>query len=326
MKSIFNSSSQRWVSLTLVLLFAFTTVKFSAQCKPMIKIDGVASVVNPNDDFALHFPYWLHAGQTLAVGSSVSAVSVIEFNLTNGALEIEQVLSITSTTPVQVPDGKVWKLESALTTNNSSSYKNSTFASPGTYTFTVPGCAEQICIEAWAGGGGGSSAYYSTTNTARRPGGGGGGGGYGSQCFTVLPGAQYTVTVGAGGAGGSGTGSSPFGNNGAAGGTTSVGSLITVNGGAGGQFGSSFGAGGVGGTSAALNNASGAQGGNGANVWNGLSGGGGAGANGGGGGASVSGSTNGNPGAVLGGGGSGGGGGDAYNGGRGGDGRVIISW
>jgi len=323
MKTIeYRQSILVFAGFALLFLFLLPSGLF-AQCKPMIKIDGIATVVNQNDDFGLRFPYWLNEGQTLAVGSSVAAISVIEFDLNDSTLEIEQVMSVTSVTPVSVPTGKVWKLESALVKNNSSSYKSSTF-SPGTFTFTVPGCAEEICIEAWGGGGGGSSAYYHSTQSLRRPGGGGGGGGFGSECFVVTPGDQFTIIVGAGGAGGAGTSSG--GNHGGTGGDSSVGSLILVTGGGGGQFSSSSSTGGAGGSSAALSNANGAPGGNGASTYNGLVGAGGAGGNGGAGGTAPGLTENGNPGTFPGGGGSGGGGNSTYSGGRGGDGRVIISW
>ncbi len=302
------------------------TISASGQCKPIIKVDGVPTVINQNDDFGLEFPFWLKEGQTLAVGSSVNSISVIEFTVNGAALEFSQILNITSTTPVAVPSGTVWKLESALKVNNSSTYKSVTFGA-GVYAWKVPGCAEQICIEAWGGGGGGSSNY---TGGSLASGAGGGGGGFGSECFSVVPGTSYTVTVGEGGIGGSGTGSSPFGNNGSTGGTSSVGSLISVSGGIGGTFGSSGGTGGTGGTSTAASNAQGANanpGGTGTNPQS--SGSGGAGANGGAGGASASGSSgSGLPGTAPGGGGSGGQrfNSTSYSGGKGGDGKVIISW
>lgn len=117
----------------------------TAQCDPAIKVDDKITVLNSN----LHFPFWLHSGQTLGIASIVQSISVIEFTETGTALEYGQVLSITSNTPVAVPEGKVWKVEAALEAKNSSTYKSTNYPNPGTFTFVVPGCAEQICIEAW---------------------------------------------------------------------------------------------------------------------------------------------------------------------------------
>jgi len=289
-----------------------------AQCKPMIKIDGKATVVNPNDDFGMRFPFWLKEGQTVAVGSSVSSISVIEFTENGTSLEYAGVYNITSTTPVTVPDGKVWKLVSVAMENNSSTYKKVTFAA-GTYTWQVPACAEEICIEVWGGGGSGNFTTGSLSS-----GSGGGGGGFGSECFAVTPGTSYTVNVGLGGAGGSAN------VNGGNGGPTNVASLISATGGGGGTINSTGGNGGAGGTSSAQSSAPGASGLPGIPAANpAASGSGGAAGNGGEGAPSASGSAgSGLPGAAPGGGGSGGQrfNSSGYVGGKGGDGRVIISW
>lgn len=298
----------------------FPVIGVFAQCKPMIKIDGKATVVNPNDDFGIRFPFWMTSGQTLAVGSSVSSISIIEFEENGISLEYSGVLSFTSSSPVQVPSGKVWKLESAQIDNNSSTYKRVTF-SAGTYAWQVPACAEEICIEVWGGGGGGSGNW---TSGGLSSGAGGGGGGFGSGCFVVAPGTPFSITVGQGGAGGAANA------NGANGGNTNVGSLISATGGLGGTISSTGGAGGAGGTSPALSNAPGASGSPGIPSTNpAASGRGGAAGNGGEGGESASGSAgNGLPGSNPGGGGSGGQrfNSSGYTGGKGGDGRVIISW
>jgi len=297
----------------------------NGQCKPSIKVDSKITVVNEYDDFGLRLPLWLRAGQTLSVASSVNSISVIEFVENGSALEYSQVLSITSDTPVEVPSGRVWKVESVVKENNSSSYRSATFGS-GTFTWTVPACAEQICIEAWGGGGSGSSTYYPGTLTGSKPGAGGGGGGFGSECFTVVPGTQYQVIVGEGGNGTAGASSSPFGFNGLPGGDTSVGSLIIAYGGSGGIFGSTGGTGGAGGTSPAASNAQGATGKSAGNVINYSqpSGSGGAGGNGGAGGAPTTG--HGAPGTAPGGGGSGSSSSTGNISGKGGDGKVIITW
>lgn len=193
------------------------------------------------------------------------------------------------------------------------------FTSSGT--FTAPSGITKVYITgcgAGAGGGGGA-------------GNGGGGGGAGTSLinypFTVTPGNNYTVTIGAGGTGGSG--GSPSGTNGTNGGNSSFDTLTFIGGVLGGG-GSGSGAG-NGGTSNSLDGSTtgtkgygGVKGGNGAN---------GAINNGGGGGGSLF--ADGGTGAVTpshggagGGYGAGGGGGDdsASNGGNGGDGIIIVMY
>lgn len=301
------------------LIFSANPESIFSQCKPAIKIDGSLTVVDQTDPFGINFPYWLNSGQTLAIASSVKAISVLEFNEGGSGLEYQGVLNITSTTPVQVPEGKVWKVEAVFKENNASTYKSATFASAGTYSFSVPACAEEICIELWGGGGGGAGGRSGTPYAA---GAGGGGGGFGSGCFTVTPNSIHTVIVGDGGNGGA---VNTAGGNGQA---SSVGSLISATGGIGGTSTTAGGVGGSGGTSTASSFAEGATGRVG-DVYSGMcsttfSGAGGAAGNGGAGGTTVAG-TNGIAGSLPGGGGSGGGC-TAGVGGRGAPGRVIISW
>lgn len=94
----------------------------------------------------------------------------------------------------------------------------------GTDTFTVPVGVYRIIVECWGGGGGGSHG----SAVGPQGGTGGAGGGYGIGEFEVIPGATYTVTVGAGGVAGP---------NGTAGSTSSFGALLSSTGGGGGQFG-----------------------------------------------------------------------------------------
>jgi hypothetical protein len=288
----------------------------TAQCQPFIKIDGKMVIANETVPSGVRFPIWLKGGQTLACGLTIDAISAIEFNETGGALEYNQVLSVSSQSPVTVPSGKVWKIESILKQPIISGGTNKVeYTMQGTSTFTVPSCAEYICIEVWGAGGGGQA---NQTTSPFSGGAGGGGGSYGQECFSVTPGTVYTVTVGAGGAGGS----TNFGA-GSAGGTTSVGSLISAGGGAGGT-----GSGGAGGTSTAAVSIPGFSGLAGCPQCNGnyyVGGAGGNGANGGTGGLYQS--NNGTPGNSPGGGGSGGGGGSTQRtGGTGGPGKVVISW
>jgi len=303
---------------TLLLLGLGTHLPAFSQCKPAISIDNKLTVVNPADPFGVTFPFWLKEGQTIAPASSVTAISAIEFSVVGTALEFSQVLYITSVSGETVPDGKVWKIEAVIKENNSSQYTKSQFTNPGTFEFKVPGCANQICVEVWGGGGAGGSCANPGTGTITA--GGGGGGGYGAECFSVTPGATYSVTVGAGGTGAT-TGA------GQAGGNSSVVGLISASGGGGGAIGiTSGGAGGGAGTSNASSNAPGQAGENGTSTFSGA---GGAGGNGASGGAGRNTSATGNAGSAV-----GGGGGGAYNsgnstpraGGNGGNGQVIITW
>ena len=84
------------------------------------------------------------------------------------------------------------------------------YTTPGTYTWIVPTCVDEITVQAWGGGGGGGSVWSRfdptssgpTSNEACVTAGGGGGGGYASRTYTVVPGQVYTIVVGAGGIGG----------------------------------------------------------------------------------------------------------------------------
>ncbi|HEY6872582.1 MAG TPA: hypothetical protein VI298_07660 [Geobacteraceae bacterium] len=115
------------------------------------------------------------------------------------------------------------------------------YATPGSYTFTVPAGVGKILFEAWGAGGGGGG--YTGTSYAVYGGGGGGGGQYRGS-FAVTPGQTYTVIVGAGGAG-------SLHSNGGNGGDTSFGGTLAVahgGGGGGVAVGTVVGTPGVGGT------------------------------------------------------------------------------
>jgi hypothetical protein len=287
-----------------------TSVAGWSQCQPYIRVDGNIVIANQTTPTGITLPLWLREGQTLAAEQMVHSISVIEFSVNGTALEFSDVLSVTSTTPQAVPAGKVWKVESIVKQPASGTNNSVTYTQAGTYTFTVPSCANYICIEVWGGGGGGGGATSGS-------GGAGGGGGYGQGCFVVTPGSNHTVQVGAGGGGRSGV------NAGISGGTSSVGTLISATGGGGGAAGGG-GLGGAGGTSTAPVSFAGGSGGNGnASSCNGGSG--GAGGNGGVGGQSTC--NQGNAGTAPGGGGSSGNtNGSQYSGGSGALGRVLISW
>ncbi len=293
---------------TLLISFLMLVINIQSQCKPKIKIDNTEVIADMDEIYGLHLPYWLKAGQTLAIGSNVSKISVIEFSADsiNQILNFSRVLNINSTSPLSVPTGKVWKIESIAKIYTPSNFSSITYSSPGTYTFNVPSCAENICIEIWgAGGGGGYSSCLNFNNCWT--GGGGGGGSFGTQCFSTSPNQTLTVVVGQGG-----------GPNAAGSSSSVIGGSISIvaNGGNAGSnsvYGSFDGTGviAMGGISGASSNAPGGNS-------NGVNG--GTGGNGGAGGIA---NTNGGFPGGGGGGAFGNGGGTAGNGGSG---KVIISW
>jgi hypothetical protein len=318
------------------LLLLLVASSFLAQAQEAaVKIDGQVVYLKAGNSL----PYWLKAGQSIAPSKNVSFLSGIEFNSdsTNHVLKYDQVIKIASSSTV--PAGKVWKIEaiaydtlisttsmgavmlpsgtSASTSSSSSTTSNTPvlYKSPkvfnvaGSYQFLVPPGVTSICVEIWGGGGNGGwrNVYWS--------GGGGGGGGYGYQCFSVVPGTIYNLTVGA------------------SGGQSSFSTLLTAYQGANGEdgMGIATGAGGAGGTSTAtvtMTGKSGLAGGNSGSVY--YSGAGGAAYNGGVGAAgATNGCANGNDGVAPGGGGSGGFGSNCGSGGAGGkgaSGQVIIYW
>jgi hypothetical protein len=127
-----------------------------------------------------------------------------------------------------------------------------TFNNSGTY--TVPSGKAKMAafvLSAGGGGGGGGSSSFSG-GTSGYVGGGGGGGGHGKlvyfKDYPVTPGDTYTITIGGQGTGGLGAVGTPYGNvvPGNAGGLTSFGNLLSVNGGNGGVGGGDRGGGGSG--------------------------------------------------------------------------------
>ena len=218
-----------------VLLFfiLLTSITLTAQNDPVLIIDNV----NITFKTGVSLPYWLKAGQTINLGTNAKSASIIEFTVASNNLLFSQAISLT--TSQTVPANKVWKIEGiGVTTQNtvspssiglssSGSSTSSTsnlptiFQSPkkfetvGTYSWTVPPSVTSICVEVWGAGGGGSCN-----------GGGGNGGGYSYQCFTVVPGTNYSITVGAGG-----TGAPGGGGVGSAGGTSSFGNILIATGG-----------------------------------------------------------------------------------------------
>ena len=201
----------------LLFTFLFFVSTLNAQKTPTLLIDGTP--VKFQGDLSL--PYWVSAGKTIGFSVNAISASVLEFNIDSNELQFNQVLHLT--TSGTVPTGKAWKIEAIGLGPNSSAIPTSgfsttatpeiftspvTFSTPGTYSWIVPPGVTNICVEAWGGGGKGGNATPIIYG-----GGGGGGGAYGYDCFTVVPGASYTLTVG-----GSGQASS-------------LGTLIVANGG-----------------------------------------------------------------------------------------------
>lgn len=221
------------------LFFALIPTMIMAQSDPVLIIDGT----NTTFKSGLSFPYWLKEGQTINLGSNVKSISVLEFTIDNENLKFSQVLSITNLQTV--PVGKAWKMESLGFGGNGQSINGIStnvvpiiftspkyFSSPGSYNWIVPPGVTNIYVEVWGAGGGSNGSYL------------GGGGGYGYECFTVIPGTNYTIVVGAG---------TSYYN----GGSSSFGSLIVSNGGTA----ASGNSGGIGGTSNAQFNITGGNGG-----------------------------------------------------------------
>lgn len=97
-----------------------------------------------------------------------------------------------------------------------------TYSVPGAATFSVPPGINKVTVKAWGGGGGGGGA--DSNGTENRAGGGGGGGAFVlNNNVTVTPGANITVTVGAGGT----AGTNPTA--GGTGGTSTFASVAPVN-------------------------------------------------------------------------------------------------
>ncbi len=232
-----------------------------------------------------------------------------------------------------IPAAPIWSLFITTASASNGCFTNwQLFTANGTFTVPAGITKIKVCVYGGgAGGGGGSSNHYG--------GGGGGAGGYAEGTYTVIPGTNYTITIG-----NAGTGGTP-GNPGSNGGASSFGALISASGG---QGGVSYVLGGIGGfgsggyLNTTLGNGGGSLNGSGeamaangsgsggtggaSNILNNTGGGGGGGGFGGGnGGYSTSTGTNALPNTGAGG---GGGAGDAigYSGGNGSDGKVIVFW
>lgn len=100
------------------------------------------------------------------------------------------------------------------------------YTTAGTYILQIPATVTKIKVTACGAGGGGGGVGYAVPNSA---GGGGGGEAIVEQEYSVTPQSQLSITIGAGGAGGSDNAA------GKAGGSTVIGSLVTLRGGNGGS-------------------------------------------------------------------------------------------
>ncbi len=188
------------MKLFLSILFISLSTYNKAQINPTILIDNQPVKIQGSTSL----PYWIGAGKVLTLGQDAVSASVLEFTINNSTMEINQAIHVTSTGTV--PTGKIWKIEAIGIGNNTNfnsitNFSNSTiptifsspvtFATAGTYSWTVPPGITNICLEAWGGGGSGGDGLY-----GGKSGGGGGGGSYCYQCFTVTPGQQFTLVVG----------------------------------------------------------------------------------------------------------------------------------
>ena len=77
--------------------------------------DGAFIIIDSTNTLfksGLSFPYWLKAGQTVAPGTDVKSISIIEFAIDtlNGTLKFSQSINLKSTS--KVPVNKTWKIES----------------------------------------------------------------------------------------------------------------------------------------------------------------------------------------------------------------------
>lgn len=107
----------------------------------------------------------------------------------------------------------------AIVAFSSKVFSQQIYSVPGTYTWVVPPCVEEITVKVWGGGGGGggSASYQTGTGDqfeACSEGGGGGGGGFAMRTYSVNEGEVYTIVVGAGGNGGVGNSSNAVSGNG----------------------------------------------------------------------------------------------------------------
>jgi hypothetical protein len=83
-----------------------------AQNDPILLIDN--DTVSMKSGLSL--PYWLKAGQTIALGTNVKSASVLEFTIDSNELQFSNIISVK--TLRTVPTGKAWKIEAIACTTN----------------------------------------------------------------------------------------------------------------------------------------------------------------------------------------------------------------
>ena len=99
-----------------------------AQTTPTVLIDGQAVQATTFSQS----PYWLHSGQTLAIGNKVVSVSVLQFHImpsagTGKTLQFDSIINVTALQTV--PVGKGWKIESVALDPTASSFNGDNLGS-----------------------------------------------------------------------------------------------------------------------------------------------------------------------------------------------------
>ncbi len=106
-------STPKWFK-KLFLLTAFVCLSVAAFSQTAnIVIDGTNVYVSENTKY----PFWLSNPQTLAAGTNVTSISVLEYRITaspGGDNVLQFVAPLKITTTQTVPAGKTWKVEAAL--------------------------------------------------------------------------------------------------------------------------------------------------------------------------------------------------------------------
>ena len=163
-------------------------------------------------------PDWLTATATNraagTVGMTLTKTAQLAGNWNLGETNVyEIVLENTGTvaqtgvylTDVLPPGTKYVPNSVTITQQPAPAFTTQLFTTAGTATFTPPASwVTSVVVMAWGGGGGGG------TRTSNGRTGGGGGGAFSMSTVSVVPGSNYTVTVGAGGASSTAGGASWF--------------------------------------------------------------------------------------------------------------------
>ena len=190
--------------------------------------NGVANalnvVLNPSNTIAAKGQQVLvqaantNSGAATIVVNGAAAVQIVSrgLPLVGGEIKAGQFSYLTF-------DGQYYQLVGASQAPPSQ-YQTAYYILNGTFTYTVPPNVSKLKVSSWGAGGSGGGVSGPSASGA-----GGGGGGHAQGIYAVTGGATYTLIVGKGA-----VRSTPGPNNGAAGGTTSFGSLISATGGSGG--------------------------------------------------------------------------------------------